>query len=400
MKQEVKRILFITGTRADFGKIKPLIEEVEKSAEFEAYLFVTGMHTLSRYGSTINEIRKAGFKEIFSYINQDASVNSQMDLVLGNTIQGLGHYIREFPPDLIVVHGDRIEALAGSIVGSLASILVAHIEGGELSGTVDELIRHAVTKLSHLHFVSNDEAQRRLIQMGEVKEAIFVIGSPDIDVMLSDKLPSLSKVKRRYDIGFPEYGIFLYHPVTTELHLLRDHARTVVEAIEASDMNFVAIYPNNDSGGEIILEAFERFKGNPRFRVIPSMRFEYFLTLLKNAEVIVGNSSAGIREAPVYGVPTVNIGTRQLNRFNYDSILNVPDDNEAILHSLNNLPKTVVPSLHFGRGNSAGLFMTRLRDPKLWDTPRQKHFQDMGPAVGMNGVVAIEASRLVSAYQE
>jgi UDP-N-acetylglucosamine 2-epimerase (hydrolysing) len=400
MKQEVKRILFITGTRADFGKIKPLIEKVERSAEFEAYLFVTGMHTLSRYGSTINEIRKAGFKEIFSYINQDASVNSQMDLVLGNTIQGLGHYIREFPPDLIVVHGDRIEALAGSIVGSLASILVAHIEGGELSGTVDELIRHAVTKLSHLHFVSNDEAQRRLIQMGEVKESIFVIGSPDIDVMLSDKLPSLSKVKRRYAINFPEYGIFLYHPVTTELHLLKEHAKTVVEAVEASSMNFVAIYPNNDSGGEVILEAFERFKDNPRLRVIPSMRFEYFLTLLKNTKVIVGNSSVGIREAPVYGVPTVNIGTRQLNRFNYDSILNVPDDKEAILHALNNLPKTVVPSLHFGRGNSAGLFMTHLRDPKLWDTPRQKHFQDMGPAVGMNGLAAIEASHLVSAYQE
>lgn len=385
MKSVIKRILFITGTRADFGKIKPLIEEVERSAEFEAHIFATGMHTLARYGSTINEIRKAGFKHIYSYINQDGSINSQMDLVLGNTIQGLGHYVREFPPDLIVVHGDRIEALAGSVVGSLANMLVAHIEGGELSGTVDELIRHAVTKLSHLHFVSNGDARRRLMQMGETQDAIFVIGSPDIDVMLSDKLPSLSEVKSRYDISFSEYALFVYHPVTTELHLLRQHTEAVIEALVASSMNFVAIYPNNDTGADIILEAFDRFDDNPRFRVLPSMRFEYFLTLLRNAITIVGNSSAGIREAPVYGVPTVNIGTRQMDRFNYPSILNVPPDKEAILDALNNLPGSVIPSMHFGRGESAKLFMAHLRNPKLWNTARQKQFQDLEPRVEVKG---------------
>jgi UDP-N-acetylglucosamine 2-epimerase (hydrolysing) len=180
------------------------------------------MHMLSRYGSTAIEIHKAGFDNIFPYINQDASVNSQMDLVLANTIQGLGHYIRECPPDLIVVHGDRIEALAGAIVGALNNILVAHIEGGEVSGSVDELIRHAVSKSSHLHFVANDEARARLVQMGEARSSIFVIGSPDIDVMLSDSLPDLEEVKTKYEIPFAEYAIFLLHPVTTELqHFLK-----------------------------------------------------------------------------------------------------------------------------------------------------------------------------------
>lgn len=376
-----RKILFLSGTRADFGKIKPLIEQVKESDDFEYSIFVTGMHMLSRYGLTINEMRKAGFENIYPFINQDGSVDSQMDLALATTIQGLGHYIREFSPDLIVVHGDRVEALAGAIVGALNNILVAHIEGGEVSGTVDELMRHAISKLSQLHFVSNDEARRRLIQMGEVPDSIFVIGSPDIDVMLSDRLPSLAEVKRRYEINFLEYAIFVYHPLTTELHLLKRNIESVVDALVASGLNFVTIYPNNDAGTAIILEAFERLHDNPHFRIIPSMRFEYFLKLLRHAVAIVGNSSAGIREAPVYGVPTVNIGTRQMNRFNYPSIVNVPEDKEAILRALNNLPTSVNPSMHFGRGESAKLFIAHLRDPKLWNTPRQKQFRDLRHAV-------------------
>src|SRR6266705_1787677 len=123
-----------------------------------------------------------------------------MDLVLANTVQGLGHFVREFPQDLIVVHGDRVETLAGAIVGALRNILVAHIEGGEVSGTVDELIRHAVSKLSHLHFVANTEFAERLVQMGENEDSVFVIGSPEIDIMLSENLPGLEEVRKHYEI--------------------------------------------------------------------------------------------------------------------------------------------------------------------------------------------------------
>jgi UDP-N-acetylglucosamine 2-epimerase (hydrolysing) len=377
MGKERRKILFLTGTRADFGKLKPLIEEVEKHDVFETYIFATGMHTLARYGSTVMEIQKAGFKNVYSYISQDGSINSQMDLVLANTIHGLGHYLREFPPDLIVVHGDRIEALAGAVVGALNNILVAHIEGGELSGTVDELIRHAVSKLSHLHFVSNEEARKRLIQMGEVPDAVFVVGSPDIDLMLSDKLPSLTEVKSRYEIGFSDYYIFVYHPVTTELERLREHIEVVLDSLMDSALNYVVIYPNNDSGSDIILQAFQRLQNQPRFRLIPSMRFEYFLTLLKHAIAVVGNSSAGIREAPVYGVPVINIGTRQLNRFDHSSILNVPEDKTAILNALKNLPISMIPSTHFGKGESAKLFVESLVNPRVWDTAHQKQFKDL-----------------------
>lgn len=372
-----KKILFLTGTRADFGKMKPLMEEVDKAEDFEAYVFATGMHMLSLYGSTVKEIAKSNLRNIYSYINQDSSIISQMDMVLANTIQGLGHYVREFPPDMIVLHGDRVETLAGAIVGALNNILVAHIEGGEVSGTVDELIRHAVSKISHVHFVSNEQARTRLIQMGEDPHVVVVIGSPDIDVMLSDKLPSLEDVKAHYEIAFQEYAILIFHPVTTELDSLKAQAEAITRALEASSMSCVIIYPNNDIGADIILEAYRQVSDKKRFRLIPSMRFEHFLTLLKHAAAIIGNSSAGVREAPVYGVPTLNIGTRQNNRFHYQSILDLPADRERILTALQSLPHRMPPSLHFGRGDSTQLFMRHLRNQALWNISLQKTFFDI-----------------------
>jgi UDP-N-acetylglucosamine 2-epimerase (hydrolysing) len=374
---DTKKILFLTGTRADFGKIRPLASAVEALPGFECYVFATGMHMLSKYGYTFMEIEKAGFRNIFPYINQIYPASGQMDLVLASTIEGLGRYLRETAIDLIVVHGDRVETLAGAIVGALNNTLVAHIEGGELSGTVDELIRHSVSKLSHLHFVANGEARRRLIQMGEVPNSIYVIGSPDIDVMFSDDLPGIPAVKDKYDIDFSEYAVFIYHPVTTEMDTLRGDIETVISALQDSDWNFVVLYPNNDLGTDVILQTINTIRGELRFRILPSMRFEYFLSLLRHSRAIVGNSSAGIREAPVYGVPTINIGSRQMNRFEYSSIVNVPADREAILQAMANLPVSVTPSDHFGKGNSTKAFMKALESPNLWTTPKQKKFRDL-----------------------
>ncbi|MGA8307439.1 MAG: UDP-N-acetylglucosamine 2-epimerase [Candidatus Acidiferrales bacterium] len=383
-----KNILFVTGTRADFGKLKPLIGRVAASETFDYRIFATGMHMLSRYGATVDEIARS-FQNIYPYLNQDAFGSSGMDLALANTIQGLGHYVREFPTDLIVVHGDRIEALAAATVGALQNILVAHIEGGEVSGTVDDLMRHAISKLSHLHFVANQEARDRLIQMGEQPEAVFVIGSPDIDVMLSGSLPSLNEVTSHYEIPFDDYCIFIYHPVTTELAGLEERAGRMWESLLASDRKFVVIHPNNDSGSEILLRQLSQHSGNPRFRCLPSMRFESFLTLLKHSQAIVGNSSAGIREAPVYGVPTINIGTRQSNRFTYASIQNIPDDPVAILSALRTTPVHFAPSRHFGDGNSAERFMDCLRTDSLWHARKQKQFRDLvtgpTPMASMSG---------------
>jgi len=376
-----RKILFLTATRADFGKLKSLMRIVSDAEEFECAIFATGMHMLARYGSTIQEIYKSGFHNVHPYINQDGSVNSQMDLVLANTITGLGLHIRESQPDLLVVHGDRVEALAGAIAGALNNVRVAHIEGGEVSGTVDEVLRHAVTKLSHIHFVANEEAAARLRQMGEAAGSIFMIGSPDTDIMFSTALPDLQEVKRHYEIDFDEYGIVLYHPVTTEQTQIRNHARELVSALLESGRNFVVIHPNNDHGAETILQEMERLKGTPRFRFIPSMRFEYFLVLMKNACVMVGNSSAGVREAPGYAVPTVNIGSRQHRRFRCDSIVDVEENREAILQALADLPTGLDPTHYFGKGNCASAFIQVLRNQEVWKLPKQKLFNDVSEIV-------------------
>lgn len=371
-----KKIVFLTGARADFGKLKPLINLVENSDLCECYIFVTGMHTLSKYGSTFREVEKQNYRNIFVYMNQTNTI--EMDIILANTIVGFANFVKEIAPDMIVVHGDRVETLAGAIVGSFNNILVSHIEGGELSGTIDELIRHAITKLSHIHFVSNEEAKRRLIQMGEIESSIFVIGSPDIDIMKSDNLPTIQEAKTRYEIPFDEYAIFIYHPVTTEIETLEKDIREVVSALIESNKNYIVIYPNNDKGSDIILKEYERFNNRNNFRVFPSLRFEFFLTLLKNSKFIIGNSSAGVREAEVYGVPAVNIGGRQKNRTRSKNVINVSNNKKEILKAIGEAEETrFSPISYFGDGDSCQRFYEVITSVEIWDTSVQKQFSDL-----------------------
>lgn len=379
----MKRILFVTGTRADFGKLKSLIKILDNHPGFEVSIFVTGMHMQNLYGSTYLEVERCGCKNIFKFLNHTSEAT--MDLTLSKTIDGLSTYLKENPVDLIVVHGDRVEALAGAITGSLNNILVAHIEGGELSGTIDELIRHAVSKLSHIHFVANDRARCRLIQMGEQEASVFVIGSPDMDVMFSNELPTLETVKKYYEIPFETYAIVMYHPVTTEYERTAFHVNQLVDALLKDIHNYVVIYPNNDLGSHLILEAYERFKTHLRFRLIPSMRFEYFLSLLNNARFIVGNSSAGVREAPAYGIPCINIGSRQQNRACSSFIYNFPEDTEQILKGIAGIGQvTVKPEYTFGKGSSAEKFLDLLNTVAFWDISRQKQFKDLDKIIIKN----------------
>lgn len=371
----MKKIIFLTGTRADFGKLKPLMFQLESNSQLEAHIFVTGMHMLTKYGYTCDEVEKSGFKNIYKYINQNS--NDSMDLILAKTITGLSDYAQEIKPDLIIVHGDRVEALAGATVGALNNVLTGHIEGGEVSGTIDELIRHAVTKLSHVHFVANASARKRLIQLGERRESIHVIGSPDIDVMNSGSLPNIDEVRRHYEIEFNEYSILAFHPVTTETAMLQEQVRTILDALIKSERKYVVIYPNNDHGSDIILEEYYRHSGDKNFKFFPSMRFEYFLTLLKNSDFIIGNSSAGIREAPHFGVVAVNLGSRQHNRVQSSLVLNADITKDAIKSAIVravSMPRK--PECLFGDGGSARHFGEVLERESFWGTPCQKYFVD------------------------
>ncbi len=372
-----KKIVFLTGTRADFGKMKSLIEAVDSSEDFEAYIFVTGMHMLPKCGMTVHEILKHGFENVYLYNNQAFKLG--MDIALANTIHGFSCYIRDVEPDMIIVHGDRSEALAGAIVGSFNNVLVGHIEGGELSGTIDELIRHSVTKLSHVHFATNEQARRRLIQMGESAESVFVVGSPEIDFMLSSRLPSLTEAKARYEIPFEDYGIFVYHPVTTENEGFTEKAAEVIDAIIESGLNYIVIRPNNDTGSDVISEEYKRLEGRANIRIFPSVRFEHFMTFLKNSVFVIGNSSAGVREAPVYGVPAINIGTRQNGRNSYESIFDVSEKKNDILGLISHINGSGLkfrPCSNFGDSNSVERFMNVFTGQAVWDIDLQKEFKD------------------------
>jgi UDP-N-acetylglucosamine 2-epimerase (hydrolysing) len=373
--KKIRKVIFLTGTRADFGKLKSLMQKLENDSMFETHIFVTGMHMLSKYGLTADEVRKSGFRNIYKFINQN--VSDSMDHILAKTVSGLSDYVKEISPDVLIVHGDRVETLAGAIVGALNNILVAHIEGGEVSGTIDEIIRHAVSKLSHVHFVSNEKAKNRLTQLGEIKNNIHIIGSPDIDIMNSAALPTLDCVKKHYDFNFTAYSILLFHPVTTDVDNLRQQVGILVDQVISSGLNYIVIFPNNDIGTDMILEEYLRFEGNNKIKIYPSMRFEYFLTALKNANFIIGNSSAGVREAPHFGVPAINLGTRQMNRVKCNLVIDAKIESSIIASSILQAQTIARESLTlFGEGRSAEHFHRVITSSLFWECDPQKYFID------------------------
>lgn len=374
----MRKVLFLTGTRADFGKISPLISALAEDDEFDFHIFVTGMHLLKKFGYTFIEVRRSS-ESITLFKNQSEYRQDSQDLILAETIKGLNECVFCYQPDLIVVHGDRVEALAGAIVGSLNNILVAHIEGGEISGTIDEVIRHSVSKLAHLHFVANEAAKKRLLQLGESNDSVFIIGSPDIDLMLSNSLPSLEDVKAHYGIEFDEFCLFCYHPVTTDLDNLAMYMEEVAIALRESGDNFIVIEPNNDPGTETISNVIKELSGLNAFKVFPSLNHLCYLTLLKNCKYIIGNSSSCVREAPIYAKPSINLGGRQKNRHHYKTIINANEECSEIIEAIKMVPTVVQspPSFYFGTGDSSKKFMELLRTSSVWNVNVQKIFRDI-----------------------
>ena len=370
----MKKIVFITGTRADYGKIKSVIKMLDNSNTFDVYIYVTGMHLLEKYGSTYIEIQKDGFNNIFLSKRIDNSLS--MDEILANNILQFTKFVKNIKPDMIFVHGDRVEAMAGAIVGALNNIYVSHIEGGEISGTIDESIRHAISKLANFHFVSNESSKKNLIQMGEDANNIFIVGSPDIDIIVKNNY-DIDYIKKKYNINFENYAIMIYHPVISEIDFLKNKIKVLVDSIIESDRNYVVIYPNNDMGSDIILEEYKRLIGNDKIIMYPSIRFEYFLTLLKYSDFVIGNSSLGIRESGIYGIPTINVGTRQNGRYDLRTQKNICCVNEKkseIINAINEIEKYKYKDKMFGNGDSDKRILKILECDNLWKRNIQKKF--------------------------
>ncbi|MDA7838758.1 UDP-N-acetylglucosamine 2-epimerase [bacterium] len=372
---EGKYLCFVTCTRADFSKMCPLIQKALETA-YGIYIWISGMHLQKDYGSTHLEILKTftGTRAKLCYAHNEASRMSQAFHV---TCREFDEWL---PDDVetVFVHGDRQESLACCSIAMLRNVNVCHIEGGELSGTVDESLRHAITKLSHLHLVSNERSKQRLIQMGENTKRIFVVGSPEINNLRSNNV-RYKDIRTRYGIPFDQnYFVIAYHPIT--IHFNPSEIKHLVDTCIASNENFVVIKSNNDSNHEYIDKEYERFRDNPRFRLLPSMRFEMFVGLLKHSYGIIGNSSVGVRETPVLGIPSFNIGTRQKRRSaKSDSIINMEDYRVFNVHTLSQMKQMprFETSMEFGNGNTSENFMNFLDFVKSNEIDKQKYFVDI-----------------------
>ncbi|MGI1662817.1 UDP-N-acetylglucosamine 2-epimerase [Palleronia sp. KMU-117] len=372
-----RTLLFVTGTRADFGKLEPLAVAA-RDAGLAVRFFVTGMHMLDRYGLTKLEVHRLSGVSVHEFLNQRPG--DPQDVILAKTVSGFSDYVAENRPDLIVLHGDRVEALACALVAATNYIRSAHIEGGEVSGTIDEVFRHCISKLATHHFVSSEAAAQRVMRLGEPADSVFLIGSPELDSHAAPSDVTLDEVRRRYAIPFDDYGIATFHPVTSEADTMDAQARALFGALAASGREFVVIAPNNDPGSEAIFEVIEGLPRD-RFRLIPSMRFSHFSVLMKNAACMVGNSSACVREAPFLGIPSLDIGTRQRNRALSPAISSADaTDKDRILAFLaTEWGKRYPRDTGFGEGRAAARFAEILQDDAFWTRGLQKVFHDHAP---------------------
>lgn len=369
-----KKLLFITGTRADYGKLEPLAVAAQQ-AGFAISFFITGMHMMRRYGETRLEVKRFPDAEFFEFVNQREG--DAQDFILSKTILGFSDFVHEHRPDLVIIHGDRVEALAASIVCAMKYIPSAHIEGGEVSGTIDESIRHCNTKLCATHFVSSEAARQRVLALGESPDSVYNIGSPELDTHARPSGVTIEEVKARYAIPFDEYGIVIFHPVTSEADSIGAQASSLFGRLEASGKCFVVIAPNNDPGTEDIFAVLEKLP-KERFRLIPSMRFNYFSELMKHAAVMVGNSSAGVREAPFLGLPSLDVGTRQQSRAEAPSITACSAFDTQVINVFlaSRWAQRQPEDQSFGSGDAAQRFVQTLQQPSYWNRSLQKGFVD------------------------
>lgn len=356
----MKKVAVITGTRADYGIYYPILKAIQADNELELHLIVTGMHLSPQYGNTVESIEKEGF-QISAQVQClfQGGTHGNMARSIGIGILGMTQAFESIQPDCVLVLGDRGEMLAAAIVSTHLNIPLLHLHGGEVSGTIDESVRHAISKLAHIHLVATEGSKERLIRMGEDPWRIEVVGAPRIETIENELLPSLGEIKDKYHLHFTEdYLLFVYHPVTTEEQDLAFLGQ-MLEVLLESELHLVCIMPNSDAGNEKITRIYQRYLQNPKFHAVTNFEQLDYLTMLKHAVMLVGNSSSGIIEAASYKVPVINIGSRQKGRERSRNVIDISEDKDELLHAIEHvMRKDFLASLKtltnvYGRKNTS-----------------------------------------------
>lgn len=335
-----RKICFISERRADYSRLKPIMKAVQKSKKLELQLIVTGTHLVRDFGETKKIISNDGFKidaTIPMFSKKDGDDGASMVKAMARVLAKLPDAFNKLKPDIIFSGFDLDANLAAAITGIHMNIHVAHIQGGERSGTVDEVLRHACTKFSHLHFAATEESVKRIIKMGENPTYVYNVGSPSLDTIKNIQYWPKNKILRKYGLDPSKKTIvFLQHPVTSEVDQVVMQIQKSIRVLkkimlEHDFIQTLAIYSNNDAGGKRIIAQLKKSKIN----VMPHIAYEDFLRILKVSDVLIGNSSTGIHEAPSFGLPTVNIGSRQQFRERGENVIDVDTNEQKIYQALN-----------------------------------------------------------------
>ena len=324
----MKKICIYTSNRSEYSRLKSVMFSIQANPSLELYIIVAGSHLLFRYGLTVKEIEEDGFSIYQKILTVVEGENPEaMGKSAGLAITELTTCLTNLKPDCLLIVGDRYDVLPPVITSAYLNIPVAHIQGGEITGSIDETVRHAITKFSHIHFPATQKAREVIVSMGENPENVYAVGCPSIDLL--KQVPAIAAKEIFADLGFKEkdrarlnplkpFLLAIQHPVTTEYENSYQQIIETLTAIDRLKMQTIMIYPNLDAGSDLIIQGINRFCSqrdvSPFLFFRKHFRFEHFANLIRTTACLVGNSSVGMRESCYYGTPVVNIGTRQKGR--------------------------------------------------------------------------------------
>lgn len=332
------KICVVTGTRAEYGLLEPVMESIKKNANLRLRVVVTGAHLFSGAGMTEKEIIKDGFK-IDGRVKMTPSEDSVSAMAesIGKGILGITKVFRKVRPDIVIVLGDRVEALAAAISAVYSKVILAHIHGGDSPRAgFDECTRHAITKMAHIHFPATKKSAGRIIKMGENPENVYIVGAPGLDNIFHGNFLSRQAVQKKYGLDLSEPALLVVqHPVSTQDEDASFQMRETLEAIRELRYQTIIVYPNTDAGGRRMVKVIEEYRRYPFIKIFKNIPRQDYLSLLKTVSLLVGNSSSGIIEAPALHLAVVNIGPRQDGRERAKNIIDAPYNRREIKEAIN-----------------------------------------------------------------
>jgi UDP-hydrolysing UDP-N-acetyl-D-glucosamine 2-epimerase len=396
MKKEKKKICIFLGSRANYSSLRPIMRKIQSDPDLELILFVGASALLDKFGEVVKLVKKDGFEvQEYIYMLVEGSNPTTMAKSTGLGLMEMANLLYKHNPDLVLIIGDRHEMLSMVIASAFMNIPVAHTMGGEISGTIDESIRHAITKFAHIHFPANEQARKNIIRMGEKEETVFNVGCPRMDaikeIIENGSAKKIKSLMEKQGVGDTfeiknEFLLISQHPVTSEFGKGEEQINKTLQAVkeihDEQDIPIIVLWPNADAGSDEVARGIRKFRENnknslQKFHFFKNLPMNTYVHLLNNVSCLVGNSSSGIREGAFLGTPVVNIGSRQEGRQQGQNVLNVNCNKEEI-------KKTILKQIKHGRydsdpvygnGNTSQKIVDIIKNTKV-DTQKKLNYQN------------------------